>query len=498
MTKVEMAAEPTYGNWRRPSSPGVAGLGLAGTAGLFATIILMVIGFLFSLRIGAAVAVAGGLLLAPLLLTDRFGRNGWQRAAARLMWRWSVAGGHNLYRSGPLSRVGFGTCSLSGLAAGVELIEARDALGRGFALVHHRGPGHVSVVFDTAPEGVANVDEEAINVAVAQWGNWLSALGTDLDVVGAAVTIETAPDPGHKLRREIETHLQAGAPELARATLGEIADTYPSGSAGVTSHIAVTWSRTPHGGGRRRAVDELAVEIGRRIPTLLQALAGTGAGPGRAMTAPEIAGAVRVSYDPAVASVLDELGAGSADLGWADAGPVAAEETWDSYRHDSGRSRSWFMVEAPRGHVFAQNLNRLIGPHPDIPRKRVTLLYRPYGPAAAVGIVDRDHKDALFNAAGRKVGRARDVISVAAAEQSATEEARGAGLVRFGIVITATATGTTQLDQATTAIEHLAGSSRLAVRVAYGQQASAFIAGLPLGVVLAGHVRVPDAIREAI
>jgi len=194
---------------------------------------------------------------------------------------------------------------------------------------------------------------------------------------------------------------------------------------------------------------------------------------------------------------VEEAGPGDAGISWGDAGPVAAEESWDSYRHDEATSRSWFMVEAPRGHVFATSLHRLLAPHPDTTRKRVTMLYRPYRQAAAVRMVDRDHKDALFNATGRRVGRARDAISINAAEQTAAEEARGAGLVRFGIVVTATVTDPDDLATAATAIEHLGGASRLVLRPAFGQQATGFLAGLPLGVVLAAHVRVPEAIRDA-
>ena len=64
-------------------------------------------------------------------------------------------------------------------------------------------------------------------------------------------------------------------------------------------------------------------------------------------------------------------------------------------------------------------------------------------------------------------------------------------------VVTATVTDPDDMATAATAIEHLGGASRLVLRPAFGQQATGFLAGLPLGIVLAAHVRVPEAIRDA-
>ncbi len=492
-------ADLTYGNWRRPASPGIAGLGQLGTMGVLATMIVMIIGFVFSPRLGFALGVSGGLLLAPLLVHDRYGRNAWQNGLARVAWRWSVTGGHTLYRAGPLTRVSFGGFALPGLAAPIEMIETRDALGSPFALLAHPGPGHVSVVLACAPEGTANVDPDQIDQWVAAWGGWLSGLGRDPDLVAASVTIETAPDVGHRLRREVETNLDPAAPALAARVLGEIVATYPEGSAAISCRIALTWARTARPGAtKRRSVDEMCVEVGRRLPALVHGLATTGAGPARALGPAEIAAAVRVAFNPGVAAAVEEVGASAAGIGWADCGPVAAEESWSGYRHDDAWSQTWYMTEAPRSEVRGTSLHRLLAPHPDVARKRVTIGYRPYHPAAAVRMVDRDHKDALFNASGRRVGRARDAISITAAEQTAAEEAKGAGLVRFGIIVTATVVTAADLPLAVTAIDHLAAGSRIRLRPAEGQQATGFLAGLPLGIVLAAHVRVPTAIRDAL
>jgi hypothetical protein len=154
------------------------------------------------------------------------------------------------------------------------------------------------------------------------------------------------------------------------------------------------------------------------------------------------------------------------------------------------------MGAAPAGHVFSNTLTQLLSPHPDIARKRVTLVYRPHDPASAAKTVERDRLDAQFAASGKKFGRARDAISKSSADKSAEEEAQGAGLVRFGLIATATVLATSDLELAGVAMENMASASRITLRPAYGCQASAFAATLPLGLVLPSHLRVPQAIRE--
>jgi hypothetical protein len=188
-------------------------------------------------------------------------------------------------------------------------------------------------------------------------------------------------------------------------------------------------------------------------------------------------------------------------VAWADAGPVQAEERPGEYLHDGAVSVSWVMGEAPRGAVRSTILRRLLEPHPEIARKRVTLLYRPYTPSKAAELVDNDVLDAQFNATQRRNVRARDAVNVNAAAKAAEEEALGAGLVRFASIVTATVTGDSEQDtvsRAVSVIEHLGGASRIRLRRAWRAQAPTFTAGLPLGLVLPAHIRLPGDWRERV
>lgn len=489
----------TYGNWRKPISPGIAGLGLAGTIVLFAGLLLVIFAMALSWLFALVVAVLFSLALIPLLLRDKHGRNGLQWATARVSWAKGVTSGQHLYRSGPLGRVPLGTCKLPGLLAASKLYEAQDAYGRPFAHLHVPATNHHTVVVTCNADGASLVDPLQVETWVAYWGNWLSQLGHEPSLVAASVTVEAAPDTGERLREEVYSNLVPDAPALSKAVLAEVVDEYPSGSASLSTRVALTYSGASRTTGSKRTPEDVAVEIGTRLPGLCAGLQMTGAGPARPMTGTELMEAVRIAYDPSVAVYIDKARASGEDTGltWDEAGPIAGEEAWGHYRHDDAFSVTWSMSEAPRGEVFSNVLSRLVSPHPDILRKRVTLLYRPHDPATSSRLVERDRKDALFKARQTKTGNARDSVAVRAAEQAAHEEATGAGLVRFGMLVTATVGSAEEIKLAASAMDELSATARILMRRAYGSQAGAFAAALPLGLVIPNHLKVPATIREA-
>jgi hypothetical protein len=503
-----LSAPRTYGNWRRPTSAGIGALGFLGTCvllvGLVAVIAAVAIG---GLLWAVAVAAVLGLLLALMLVRDRHHRSGVQRLSSRVGWARTRRAGSHLYRSGPLGRTAGGTCQLPGLAAASTLSEWHDPAGRPFALVSHPRARHVTVVLATEPDGASLVDEDQVDLWVAHWGAWLAALGHEPGVVAASVTVETAPDYGSRLRREIDTHLDPGAPAVALAMLDEVVRDHPAGSATVTAFVSVTLSTAGRGRSRTRSLEEIARDAGSRLPGLVAGLGATGAGAVRPVTAQELCEVVRVAYDPSAARSVDEAHAvgDTPPLRWSDVGPVAAEAGWGWYRHDGAVSVTWSMTAAPRGEVFSSVLSDLLAPHPDIDRKRVTLLYKPLDAARAARLVEQDRRNASFRAASASRPTARVVHEQGAAELTAEEEARGAGLVGFGMLVTATVAEAdlfddprAALDAARAAVGNLAATARTQLRPVYGSQDSAFAAALPLGIVLDAHLTVPREFREAL
>lgn len=491
----------TYGNWRRPRSAGLGQLGMIGTAMLLAGGIGVVIAMATVGIVPAAVlALVFVAVIALLSIRDRHHRSPLQRMWARLSWRQARATGTHLYRSGPLGRVPYGRFQLPGLAARTELSEGVDSWDRPFCLLRTPTTGHFTVVFATEPDGASLVDQLDVDRWVAHWGEWLARLGNEPGVVAAQVVIETAPDTGARLRREVLGRLDPGAPALAQDLLHEVVNTYPVGSATVRACVAVTFSAAPRSGAKRRKRDEIARDLASRLPELGQGLQGTGAGAARPMTAQQLMEFVRIAYEPRVARLIDEAyAAGDVPrLQWNDVGPAAAQARWGSYRHESAVSMTWAMTEAPRGVVQSNILERLLAPNPAIARKRVSLLYQVMDSAVAARTVDADRNHADFRATSSKRPTARITGDQAAAAASATEEARGAGLVSFGMLVTATALNDAQLADVEATIDNLAATARLALRPLYGAQDSGFVAALPLGLIVPRHLRIPSEIRRAL
>jgi hypothetical protein len=476
-------------------SPGIWRLGLAGTLILMVGLIIITLLAMASLMVSLFGVVVLGVVMLPLVIQDQHGRTALQSVTARFSWWSGRAQGWHLYRSGPLSVVPHGVCRLPGLLAQSRLVEGRDSYGRPFALVVIPSTKHYTVVFDCNAEGAALVDQDQIDTWVSHWGQWLASLSYEPGLVAAGVTIETAPDSGTRLREEIHGHIDPNAPELARAALEEIVWNYPVGSARVSTRVAVTYAALPQMGGRRRDQEAMVREIGMRIPGLVSGLSMTGAGAARPMTAEQLTRAVRIAYDPAARASIE--GAEGQELRWDDAGPVASQESWDHYVHDSGHSITWGMSEAPRGEVLSSVMTGLVAPHHDIARKRVTFLYRPHDPASATRIVERDRRDTRFRLDGSTTA-ARNEMDVVKSDQSALEEARGAGVTRFTILVTATVHSAEALSLAAAAVDTLSAPARLRLRRMYGAQASAFAAALPVGVVLPHHLQVPAMMREAL
>lgn len=501
MAAVDMSSRTarTYGNWRRPTSAGILGLGSVGTTMLLGGLMLVVVVVMVAGLLEATV-VAGvlGLAMLAVLVKDSHGKSLLGRVAARGGWWVSRSRGMNSYRSGPLGHTPWGTYQLPGLAAPMRLSEHTDSYGRPFALLYTPATSSFSVVIGTEPDGAALVDREQIDIWVADWGHWLANLGEEPGVEAASVTIETAPDSGTRLRREVSLNVDEDAPDFARAMLGDIVDRYPSGSSTVKAFVAVTFSAAGRTGGKKRQAEEMGRELAARLPGLTAGLQATGAGAAHPLAAQELCEAIRVAYDPAAGVLIDEAHAAgeTPELGWTDVGPSATQASWDGYRHDSAYSCTWAMTSAPRGNVQSGVLARLLAPHRDIARKRVTLLYRPLDPARAAGIVEADLRAAEFRMTSTNKPAARDSLAVRAASATAGEEASGAGLVQFGMVVTATVTDMDKQADARAAIDNLAATARIRLRPVYGSQDSAFAAALPLGLVLPKHIKIPTELRE--
>ena len=492
------AAAParTYGGWRRPTSPGLGNLALLPTALLFTGSVTAVLVGLVRGPVPAGVIVGVFLVVLLPLAVRVADRPAWREVALRLVWWRARRSGSVLFRypqaDDPETETG-----LPGLLEGTRLWTAQDAYSRPFALVEHPATGRWTVVLAVNPDAGALIAGEERDARVAHWDRWLAGFGREPGVDQVAVVLDQMPDPGRTLRAAVEAELDPQAPPFALAVMRDAASYLPTGGAEITAHIAVTFAGRSL---RARSAAEAAAEIGTRLPGLSRALVSTGSGEGRPLTPGQLAARVRSWFDPAVAGPLAEAGARGEDFGlsWADAGPVAAQETWSSYRHDSGLSCTLEMVAAPRGAVFDSVLLPLTAPTSGVRRKRVTVLYRPMDAAGAPTALDRQVRAAVSRAGRRRdLVHAHDGAEVRAAVQAAAEEATGAGVVRFSLLVTVTVGDEHELRQASEIVTRAARQAQLRLRPVHGAQAAAFAAGLGIGVVPERHSLIPPSLREA-
>ena len=158
---------------------------------------------------------------------------------------------------------------------------------------------------------------------------------------------------------------------------------------------------------------------------------------------------------------------------------------------------TWAMTGAPRGEVHSNILARLLAPSRQVARKRVSILYRIIDPGVAARQVEADKRSADFRANGKRPSQ-RALRDQREAAVTAQEEARGAGLIDFAMLVTATVEGSDPqaLAVAQATVENLAATARISLRRLYGSQDSAFAGSLPLGLVLGEYLKVPKTVRK--
>ncbi|MEU5909191.1 SCO6880 family protein [Micromonospora sp. NPDC047527] len=494
---TEAAIEPTYGNWRRPRRAGLGPFGLLGTVGVFGGLVVVLLASLASLQAAMVIGTPFVLGLVPMAVRTPDGRNLYQLVTLRIGWSRRRARGEHLYVSGPLSARPEGRFAPPGMLSGVAALEGRDAYDRSFGVLHHRRRNLYTIVLRCEPDGGSLVDPDQVDTWVALWGEWLSRLAHEPGLRGASVVVETAPDPGTRLATEVLPRLDADAPLAARAVMQEVVEDYPSASSEMNSYITLTYAPV---GGPRRDPEDVITDLAIRVPSLLTGLVSAGGGVAEPLTAEQIAEVVRVAYDPACAADVLSVRAehGHTGLEWIDAGPVAAMETVDAYQHDSGVSRTWLLTLAPRGTVRSSVLRTMLDASAGTRRKRVALLYRPIDPATSARIVEADRRTAQFMAtSGRGMVQARAAAEVRAAEQAASEEATGAGLVEFSLMLTITVDRPDQLDDASVVVRNLTGAARISMRPANRMQAAAFSCSLPAGILPWEQTMLPHELQEA-
>jgi hypothetical protein len=336
-------------------------------------------------------------------------------------------------------------------------------------------------VLRAAPAGLDLADRASADELVACWGAWLADLGHRPVIRHIAVTIDStaaAPAEMDYVRHRVDP----AAPALAQELMHELIELTPATSAQTDCRVTITLDPAR---AAPRPPDLLAAvaEVTRWLPGLEAGLAGCGVAVLGRESISSLTARVRGAFDPVSRDEIARQGEAHQLRQWAQAAPVAANEAWDTYQHDSGHSVSWALREAPRQAVSARVLVPLLAPGP-YPR-RVSLLYLPYPADQAAARVEseitagqirhawsqRTHRD--------ETQRERDDRDRAL--QAAREEAEGAGVGRLTVYVTTTVTSAGELPAAIADVEQRAGAAKLRLRRMWGAQSVGFAASLGLG-----------------
>ena len=489
MNAGQAQAPRDYGGWRRRRGIGLAGLGPAGT--------LAVLGALLVLIIVAAVDARALLYVAPPVLAG--GGLGLARAGGeplalaalrRARWWYGSSRDYTRYRVAVVA--GHSPAyQLPGVLAPLALLDAEDGYGGRYGIVADRRAGLMTATLRVIPASTWLANRADADTWVANWGGWLASLGYLSAVRWVTVTIDTAPEPGSTLADSVAAAIDPAAPLAARQIMGQLVEAAPAAAADVDTRVSITFDpkaspSAPDG------MTGAAAEVGRMLYGLESALGTCGVTVLGRASPDEIAGVVRTAFDPAARGEVNRLLAQARDglpgrgrgLGWAEAGPVGAEEAADCYRHDSGISVTWAWSQAPRQNVTADVLARLVAPgrYP----KRVSLQYRPFGAGEATRVLEAEVNASQFRETyRRRTGRdetARDSYDQARARQAAAEEAAGAGVGLASMYVTVTVGSEAELPRAAAETEAAAESSRIRLRRMTYSQAAGFAATLPCGI----------------
>lgn len=489
----ERRVPTTYGAWRLPRSGGAFGVSFAVTIIGMGVAVAMIATYLFtrSLMASGLVVAAGAVVLVPMVM-NKDGQSGHRRFSG---WRSALTSsrrGEDTYASGAFSKVPGGMLRLPGVLAGTDLYEAIDSAGRTFSMIHMPDKNVYTVELAAEPQGGENFDQEHLDRAVNNWGQQLTAFGDVSDIPLVAAVLETVPDTGTVLMETVRGRVRRDAPELARQSMYETATGTAKGGVRMAARLAITFEAQTDE--RRKDPTEQAVEIARRLPEITSAAAAAGV-ICTPMTADEVAGTVRRSYDPAALEAVEAAlysGQGTG-LNWADCGPRTAFRMRDRYLHDGAVSVTWEMRAAPKRAVTERVLERLIRPHAELPHKRVTIIYRVHPAGEAADVAASDYRNARARRSGRTgLDNMSDVNDERAANLAQQEQSLGHGMTRFAVLITVTGPAeTTDVPRIDAILRDVSVQALLSVRRSNYWQDAAFAVGLGVGVSAPEHTSLP-------
>ncbi|MEA2433944.1 MAG: hypothetical protein QOG54_1401 [Actinomycetota bacterium] len=324
---------------------------------------------------------------------------------------------------------------------------------------------------------------------LASWAGILSGLAREGGVVHRLQWIErTVPDTSDEIGAYLKDNIAVPLDSLIARSYLEVVD-----EAGpVTQQHETYVSLQIHAGRSARAVktagggDEGACEVLRRELTALSSkLMGCEVSVLGALTPRLIAGALRTGFDPASRDSLVHISTRNDEregTSISNAGPMATETSWSSFRSDGAWHATYWIAEWPRIDADPDFLAPLLLRTECM--RTVSLTMEPISPLRAIRSVESARTSAVADEELRERAgflttsrRTREQESLANHERDLSD---GHAFYRFAGFVTVTAADPDGLERACGEIEEAAGRSFLDLRRMRGEQDHAFTYTLPL------------------
>ncbi|GAA4256442.1 hypothetical protein GCM10022255_069280 [Dactylosporangium darangshiense] len=413
------------------------------------------------------------------------------------------------YRGAVFAANGGDLLDLPGAAAGYRWLTAVAADGvTQVGLLHHRTERTVTAALACTGHNFVLADPDEQTRRLTDWAQALNILGSeyaDSGLVRWSLTTRTVPDTGNRAQRYLATRA-VETESVAYRSLAELTATAaPSGQRHdtflvVVFDIARLSGEIAAAGGTDTAIGVVILE---RLAGIAATVAEAGVTTHGWLSLRRYAAVLRTAWDPADQEAVDLRGGLAAPTPTADpaaagkaggvepgveprlAGPTAVETLgWDTYRHDSGLSRTLWVAQMPRQPVGGTWLTPLYTRATG--RRTVTLTAQPVPAALAQLAARRDQVatagDEVTKRKLRLVRTAREDEEAKAVRQIDREQAAGHVRYRYQLLVTVTTDTPDELDRHTRAAKRVLSRAGCEAVVLYGEQDQAFAAGaLPLG-----------------
>jgi hypothetical protein len=366
---------------------------------------------------------------------------------------------------------------------GVRIVEAqyRD---RTIGLLSEQSGRRLTAALACRVVAFALLDPDAQERRLARWGLVLS--GAANTPIRRLQWIErTAPAQGDELARWLHGERDPSVPlrgapmiESYLELIGTTAQVTQEHELLVVVQVDQRRIRAPES----VTLERTLIEQAERVAQGLRAAEVTVLG---ALSAPQLARALRTAFDPYARAELTSLEAADPardGLTEAAAWPLGAREHWDHYRSDGAVHATYWIGGWPRVDVSPMFMEALLGRSSAV--RTVAVSFEPIPPERSTREVEaaitRDRADRELRHRFGQLETARHRQAQEATLRRESELAAGHGEVRMTGFVTVSGRDLDDLRRATTEVLEHAARAHLELHRMYGQQADAFTFTLPL------------------